>query len=418
MIEYTKELLFVKRYLENMAIPFHIVNMASDENLLNITAFGPHSIVFSPERLEEYSKLLSENFVSNVLYRITGELLCRYFVFLPPGNIDMLCVIGPYINEPVTQPQINNISLLSDKKEDITEALREYYDRLTLVTDDTYLLALMNTLCESIWESFSNFMLRDINNHVFASFEAISEPSEAKKHADTEESSFARMTALQERYDAENMMLEAVSKGEMHRAEMLFQSFISLQRPEKRTSDAIRNTKNYTIILNTLLRKAAEQGKVHPLHLDRTSAAIAEKIENAKTSEEVSSLGREMVRKYCLLVRNHSMSKYSQLIQQALTIINGDLTAELTLNSIAEELHVNASYLSATFKKELGVTLTDYVTQKRINHAIFLINSSGLPINSVAAKCGIPDIQYFSKLFKKRLGMSPSQYRKMIAGGS
>ena len=115
-----------------------------------------------------------------------------------------------------------------------------------------------------------------------------------------------------------------------------------------------------------------------------------------------------------LLVKNHSMKGYSLLIRKALTHIDSDLTADLSLKSLAELLGVNSSYLSTLFKKETGSTLTEYVNRKRVEHAIFLLNSTNLQIQEIAAACGIPDVNYFTKIFKKQVGNTPKEYREKI----
>ena len=83
-----------------------------------------------------------------------------------------------------------------------------------------------------------------------------------------------------------------------------------------------------------------------------------------------------MVRKYCLLVKNHSLKGYSLLIRKVITKIDYDLTADLSLKVQAEYLNVNPSYLSTLFKKETGLTLTEYINRKRIDHALLLLNST------------------------------------------
>ena len=124
---------------------------------------------------------------------------------------------------------------------------------------------------------------------------------------------------------------------------------------------------------------------------------------------------KEMVRKYCLLVKNHSMKGYSLLIRKVLTQIDYDLTADLGLKNLAAQLNVNPSYLSTLFKKETGSTLTEYVNQKRIEHAVFLLNSSNLQIQMIAQYSGIPDVNYFTKTFKKIIGITPKEYRDHIS---
>lgn len=95
-------------------------------------------------------------------------------------------------------------------------------------------------------------------------------------------------------------------------------------------------------------------------------------------------------------------------------MVDTDLTADLSLQHFATELNQNASYLSTLFKKETGEALTDYVNSKRIEHALFLLNTTDLQIQTIANSCGIYDLSYFGKLFKKYVNMSPSAYRSSI----
>ena len=75
---------------------------------------------------------------------------------------------------------------------------------------------------------------------------------------------------------------------------------------------------------------------------------------------------------------------------------------------------VSESYLSSLFKKETGTTITDYINSTRIRQALILLNTSSLPIGEVASRCGFLDSNYFSRIFKKQLGLSPREYRDSI----
>ena len=61
------------------------------------------------------------------------------------------------------------------------------------------------------------------------------------------------------------------------------------------------------------------------------------------------------------------------------------------------------------------MTLTDYVNKKRIDNAVFLLNSTKMQIQTVAQYCGIPDVNYFTKLFKRYIGKTPKEYRGEIS---
>lgn len=205
-------------------------------------------------------------------------------------------------------------------------------------------------------------------------------------------------------------MMLAVQNGQVHKVEVLL-SGISNQNFEQRLSDPIRNLKNYCIIMNTLLRKSAQNGGVHPVHLDRISSDFAAKIEMLSTVSAVKNLMSEMFRSYCLLVQKNSVKKYSPTIQKIITHIDIDLSSNPTLASLAKAHNINASYLSSLFKKETGKNITEYINLKRISTAKRLLKTTNLQIQTIAQYCGILDIRYFSKLFKKHCGISPSEYR-------
>ena len=213
------------------------------------------------------------------------------------------------------------------------------------------------------------------------------------------------------RYVFENELMRAVSLGQQHKENLLSAAFDS-QMFEKRTSDPVRNAKNYCIIMNTLLRKAAEQGGVHPIHIDRISSRFANKIELMSDTKALSALMREMFSSYCRFVYKHTMKQYSPPVKKTILIIDADISAELSLNDLAKQQGISAGYLATVFKKETGKTVGEYITDKRIDHAAYLLSTTSLQIQTVALHCGIMDVQYFSKIFKKKMGKTPKEYRE------
>ncbi len=127
---------------------------------------------------------------------------------------------------------------------------------------------------------------------------------------------------------------------------------------------------------------------------------------------ECIHLTEEMVLRFCRESSRKEHSVRSSLVQSVLQIVDRDLSAPLTLQYLAGELNVNSSYLSSLFRREVGVTLTEYVTERRISYAADLLRTTQSPIKIIAKKAGIQDVQYFSRLFKKRIGVTPSRYRE------
>ncbi len=85
---------------------------------------------------------------------------------------------------------------------------------------------------------------------------------------------------------------------------------------------------------------------------------------------------------------------------------------QLSLNQIADVLGLSSNYISSYFAKEAGMSLGQFITEKRIKKAEKLLLGGNDKIQKIALKCGFPDLTYFSSVFKKNTGMSPAAYRK------
>lgn len=413
-MKYNAELLFAEKLLQNysLAINNYTYPLTND--------FFPDKglrKMINPQT--DYNKLLHQlpkMVKENTIYRVEDAFFCVYLFFiLPETEGARFACIGPYHTIEINQKEIlslsNSISLSPSKM----AQLQKFYESIPLIEDESRLLNILFVLGECMWGGIDNFFLQDARSFLSSELEFLQNISD-----EDPQEALLSMKLLEDRYDLERKLMQAVSQGQTHKAEMLLGQFQNIQI-EKRNSDSLRNKKNYSIILNTILRKAAESGAVHPLHIDTLSSRFAKKIESAVSISAVSAIDKEMVHKYCLLVKNHSMKGYSLLVRKVLTRIDSDLTADLSLHTQAELLNVNSSYLSTLFKKETGVTLTDYVNKKRVDHAIFLLNTTNMQIQSIAQYCGIPDVNYFTKTFKKYIGKTPKEYRDLIApykGGS
>lgn len=92
--------------------------------------------------------------------------------------------------------------------------------------------------------------------------------------------------------------------------------------------------------------------------------------------------------------------------------INNNYTHELSLEFLSDFSGISKYHLCRSFKKYTGFTLNDYITQLRLERAKELLRSTVLPANKVCFMVGINDENYFYRLFKKHVGISPHKYRK------
>ncbi len=416
-MKHEAELLFFRDILRNSNIPCHIIDtsdgaaagMAEAETPDINYDFGLRILVAPELNYKEQFLRLCHEYRDNTLYRISDPFLCQYYFLRIPDAPDLCVLTGPYTEKEILRQDIMNIAERYGLPHFLVSKFENIYRFIPFIADSSGLPVLLNTLGQRLWGELKQFTIQDVYDNTFPLREPVAIRPESKEPEDA----FLSMKALEKQYDAENTLMRAVALGETHTAEMLLGGF-SRANVERRNSSALRDLKNYAIIANTLMRKAAEYGHVHPLHIDSLSSRFARSIENAGTKEDIFRLTREMGRKYCLLVKNHSLEGYSSLVRDILVRINSDLTADLSLKTQAAYLHVSASYLSAVFKKETGSSLTEYVNRRRVEYGVFLLNSTNLQIQTIAQHCGIPDLNYFSKTFKKYMGMTPSEYRSTI----
>ena len=108
----------------------------------------------------------------------------------------------------------------------------------------------------------------------------------------------------------------------------------------------------------------------------------------------------------------------SYLCDRALQIIEQNyMDEELSLGTVSEQLHVSPNYLSANMKKYTGDTFINLLIKRRMDEALYLLQSSGMKVAEVAARCGYSDQHYFSYCFKKYHGTSPAKMRRREENG-
>ena len=98
-------------------------------------------------------------------------------------------------------------------------------------------------------------------------------------------------------------------------------------------------------------------------------------------------------------------------VQDFYKLINEHYKEDLTVSSVSLMLNVSESYLMHLLKKSLGRTFNDILTDYRLSYAKRLLKSGKYRVNEVSDMVGYHDEKYFSKVFKKRVGVNPSEYQ-------
>lgn len=112
-------------------------------------------------------------------------------------------------------------------------------------------------------------------------------------------------------------------------------------------------------------------------------------------------------------VRTEPTDEKNRLVELAKEYMEEHYYENLMQADVAQKVGISAGYLSTLFQKQLSIGFVDYLNEIRIEHACTYLRQSYLKTYEIAYKVGFKDEKYFSKVFKKVMGQSPSEYRKL-----
>lgn len=104
----------------------------------------------------------------------------------------------------------------------------------------------------------------------------------------------------------------------------------------------------------------------------------------------------------------------SELVDEFLEVLHSDPDAELKIGEVASRLGFSRSYLHNRFRKEVGMSPSDYAQRLRIKRCCSKLATTDEPVTDIAIEFGFGSSQYFSRVFKKYLGTTPSEYRQQM----
>lgn len=175
--------------------------------------------------------------------------------------------------------------------------------------------------------------------------------------------------------------------------------------------------KVHLIELCALISREGQEKNAGSEESIRDSFTYIESLKQIDSIQDLKEWSDNLVEHFTSRTGLLNYSGNSQLVLQVLRLIAGDEKHQLTLAKAAERLHVNASYLSGHFKKETGMGFAEFINHQKIEKSKELLEKTNLRLLEIADQCGFEDQSYFTKVFSKRVGMSPREYRN-VTGSS
>lgn len=221
----------------------------------------------------------------------------------------------------------------------------------------------------------------------------------------------ARAKRVADIYAHEERLLSFVREGNEARAVEEAQFFM-LTNMDQRLSDRLFAQRSLMYSVNTLFRKAAQSIGIHPLFCDEISRQFAKRLELCSSRQQLTNMYFEMIREYCRLCSEKSTAGYSENIRKVMQYIQLNLGQELNPETVGAAVSFSPGYVSRLFKEEVGMPLSAFITARRVEAACTLLKRSELTVREISAYVGIADWNYFTKVFKKQMGCTPSEYRR------
>lgn len=152
---------------------------------------------------------------------------------------------------------------------------------------------------------------------------------------------------------------------------------------------------------------------VKPVDTEEFHSALKKITGELLKRKEEERLPSSPFREYMAPLKTDKQDFY---INGAIDYIKGNYTGDISLRDAAESIGISESYLSRLFKQKISLTFLEYLRNYRLKKALELMKDQSLRINEIARQTGFRDMSYFSEVFRKQIGMTPSRYLNGFSG--
>lgn len=353
------------------------------------------------ERHYEVWRELLRTLPQHTILSLRDQMMLNYVLFRGDEARDFFCV-GPFRTLPFEEEDL----LLLYQRNRLSQA------------DGKELRALIRMVPWSVSTAEALAVARNLIN----AFYGVEDPKiidrtdlfDQEAAAVPVEDSERRARQMEAGYEASRRLAAAISCGNYENAVKLAQGFLHRNFKHEQM-DYVSSSRAHIYAANTTFRLAAGDVGVPPLLLDEISGSFARRLHCSSTLTQLDHIYMEMVSTYCHICAEHACRQYSGRTRQIMNYISFHLNDALSPGIIARAVNFSPGYISHAFREEVGMSLMAFVAEKRVITAKRLFRTTHMSIREAASYVGIPDWNYFTKLFKKIAGCTPSEYQKRLA---
>lgn len=214
-------------------------------------------------------------------------------------------------------------------------------------------------------------------------------------------------------YDSEMKFYNAVRTGNFEDVKK-FMPPLTSEGLGKLSSNKLRNLKYHLVITIAMITRFCIEGGLNSESAYTLSDIYIQQLDKCNDEEEIQSLHREVI--FDFTDRMSKINKsigYSRAVIKTSEYIYNHLTEKISLDKISSELNINKSYLCELFKKETGITITQYALKLKIEASEKMLIYTDYSPADISNYFGFASHSHFINTFKKHTGTTPNEYRRM-----
>lgn len=215
-------------------------------------------------------------------------------------------------------------------------------------------------------------------------------------------------------YESEMKFYHLISEGKM---EELKQHRIGTPSSDDRirgvlSENPLRNAVYHFIVQIAMITRCCIEAGLESDVAYEMSDLYINRADRAKTREEIREIQEEAICGFTRTMANLKRKQiYSKQVVLCIDYISENLHNNISVTELAEYVKLNETYLSKLFKREMGISITEYIREKKIDEAKGLLLYSDKSSIEIATDLGFSSHSYFISVFKKTTGMTPREYR-------
>lgn len=345
------------------------------------------------------------NISEHVGYFITPRF--HYYGVVNSGEYKI--VLGPSRQWTANKTDLTELAFECDVPQDETEEFVNAMENLVALPLDSVL----QTLCSvNFVLNKEKLSLADITIYDDEQLR-LSEKLDAEqttKHYDSEVK-LSNGEAVHNTLTLEQTIMNFVRHGDVSALKEWIKSAPAV-RPGKLSSDTLRQLKNTFIVTATLVSRSAIRGGMDANDALSLSDAYIQKCELLSSVEAIVNLQFHMVLEYTERVERLKLGKNpTKLLTDIANYVQKHLTEPVNIEALSKAVFVSRTHLAVKFKKETGMTLTEFVLKEKIEEGKRLLRYTDKSLSAIAAYLGFSSQSHFSNVFRKYAGCLSSEYR-------